>query len=180
MRSVRASQRRHFHHSGKKASTHLSVGNLPPNFPRSPRWKCFAIFSPPFNSRYFFVALRKNTATLLKYSSGRFRVLTHSSSGGSRRRRSRVWLQTFCCLPPSVCRSILTSNVWNNEINIKLLNISVHSRSKVEVFFLTDLFPPTPIPYQPLPQMHCAQRPTQSITRHLAAEEKHFPKVGVF
>lgn len=91
--------------------------------------------------------------TLLKYSSGCFRVLTHSSSSnssssGSRRdRHGRVWLQTFCCLPPSVCRSILTSNVWNNEINIKLLNISVHSRSKVEVFFLTDLAPPpNPLP----------------------------------
>lgn len=149
MRSVRASRRRHFHHSGKKASTHLSTGNLPPNFSRSPRWKCFAIFSPPFNSRYFFVALRKNMVTLLKYSSGRFRVLTHSSSSGShrrRRRRSRVWLQTFCCLPPSVCRPILTSNVRNNEINIKLLNISVHSRSKVEVFFLTDPTTPPPQP----------------------------------
>lgn len=164
----------------KKAPTHLSVGNLPPNFSRSPRWKCFAIFSPPFNSRYFFVALRKNAATLLKYLSGRFRILTHNSSrSSSGSRRSRVWLQAFCCLPPSVCRSILTSNVWNNEINIKLLNISVHSRSKVEVFFLTDLATP-PTPHQPLPQMHCAQRPTQSITRHLAAEEKHFPKVGVF
>lgn len=31
--------------------------------------------------------------------------------------------------------AILTSNVWNNEINIKLVNILVHSRSKMEVFF---------------------------------------------
>lgn len=36
---------------------------------------------------------------------------------------------------PFVCMSILTSDVWNNEINIELLNILVHSRSKVEVFF---------------------------------------------
>lgn len=43
---------------------------------------------------------------------------------------------------PSVCMSILTSDVWNNEINIELLNILVHSRSKVEVFFWQTLPPP--------------------------------------
>lgn len=73
-------------------------------------------------------------------------------------------------MPPFVCRSILTSNVWNNEINIELLNILVHSRSKVEVFFWQTLPPPAPPP--PLPsQMHCVHRPTQSITRHLAGEK---------
>lgn len=49
-------------------------------------------------------------------------------------------------MPPFVCRSILTSNVWNNEINIELLNILVHSRSKVEVFFWQTLPPPAPPP----------------------------------
>lgn len=41
--------------------------------------------------------------------------------------------------------SILTSNVWNNKINIKLVNILVHSRSKMEVFFW---------PYPPFPNTH--------------------------
>lgn len=45
---------------------------------------------------------------------------------------------------PFVCMSILTSDVWNNEINIELLNILVHSRSKVEVFFWQTLPPPLP------------------------------------
>lgn len=45
--------------------------------------------------------------------------------------------------------SILTSDVWNNEINIEPLNILVHSRSKVEVFFWQTLFFSPPPPHDP-------------------------------
>lgn len=65
--------------------------------------------------------------------------------------QNSVRLSIFGCILPFVRMSILTFYVWNNEINIELLNILVHSRSKVEVFFWQTLPPLNP---QPPPSMN--------------------------
>lgn len=74
------------------------------------------------------------------------------------------------------CASILTSDVRNNKINIRLLNILVHSRSKVEVFFWQTLPAPPFLQHLSLyffSQMHCVSR-SQSITLCLAGEKALF------
>lgn len=83
----------------------------------------------------------------------------------------------FCCTLPFVCTSVLTSDVWNDKINIELLNILVHSRSKVEVFFWQTLpASTTPLHTNPtslflLTNALCAPGQAQSITRRLAGEK---------
>ena len=67
--------------------------------------------------------------------------------------------------------SILASSVGNNEINIKLLNILVHSRSKMEVFFLT-LHTPPPPPHHPPPP-----NPTNTTTLPHTHTHTHCPMV---
>lgn len=73
-------------------------------------------------------------------------------SGASNCAGFRIWVET-CLLAfmserlttaDLLLASILTSDVRNNKINIELLNILVHSRSKVEVFFWQTL--PAPLP----------------------------------
>ena len=70
---------------------------------------------------------------MLKHSPGRFFVLARTAP--ALRNSAACDFKPFVARFPFVCMSILTSDVWNNEINIELLNILVHSRSKVEVFF---------------------------------------------